>query len=375
MGCWLKRWGLLLGLLFVLTSCSFPGMVATSQQLPKVSMTTPTTTLPPVHFPQDEGAHNDLTEWWYYTGHLAATDSAGKEHTYGFEFVVFQALRSNLPPVYVSHLAISDISRGQFHYDQRRSTEPVPIPDGTSTKGIDVQIGDWSIQGLNGHDHLMATMQDYAINLNLSGEKPAILHNGNGLITYGLGGFSYYYSRTHMNVTGTLQDHGQALRVSGLAWMDHQWGNFLTLGGGGWDWYSIQLKNNTEMMLYFIRDANGNSISAYGGYIDANGQDHLLAASAIKATALAQWTSPATGATYPSGWRLIFNDPQWQGSLTITPLLKNQELVACQSTGNAYWEGAVVIQGQKSSESISGQGYVELTGYANTICNTANGNS
>lgn len=355
---------LMLLLLLVLSSCSFPGVVSSTAQLPVASKTPGTRQLPPVHFPQDEAPHRDLTEWWYYTGHMSAKDAQGTIHTYGFELVIFQALRSDLPPVYASHFAISDITRGEFHYDQRRAIEPnADIPNGTSTSGIHVNAGDWSIQGLNGSDHLSAEMKNYAMQINLLGTKPATLHNGNGLITYGLGGFSYYYSRTRMALSGILVDHNQTLSVTGQAWMDHQWGNFLTLGGGGWDWYSIQLNNNTEMMIYFIRDASGKTISTYVGYIDANAQDHLLAENAIHATVLDHWTSPTTGITYPSGWKLDITDPQLHASLTITPLLKNQELAVLQSTGNIYWEGAVDIQGQSVGQSIQGEGYVELTGY------------
>jgi len=350
-------------LALILSSCTFPGLVSTSEQLPVVSQTTQNSQLPPIHFPQDEGAHNNLTEWWYYTGHMDAMESGGKAHRYGFELVVFQVLRSNFPPVYAAHFAISDVTRGAFHYDQRRLNEPDQKPDGTSTNGIDVHMGDWTIQGLDGRDHLTAAMKDYAINLDLAGVKPATLHNGNGLITYGLAGFSYYYSRTRMAVSGMITDHNQPLRVTGQAWMDHQWGDFLTLAGG-WDWYSIQLNNNTEVMLYFIRDAAGKTLATYVSYIDAGGKDHLLPPEALKATVLGKWTSPKTGITYPSGWRLEINSPQLQTTLTITPQLKDQELAASQSTGNIYWEGAVDIQGQSNHAPVAGEGYVELTGYS-----------
>jgi predicted secreted hydrolase len=357
--------GLLIFLSLMLSSCSVPGIVTTSAQLPVIKTTPQTTALPPVRFPQDEAAHRDLTEWWYYTGHMNAITPGGKAQHYGFELVIFQALRSDLPPVYAAHFAISDVTRGEFHFDQRRLTEPgALIPNGTSTNGINVSIGDWSIQGLNGLDHLSAEMTNYHMHITLRGLKPAILHNGNGLITYGLGGFSYYYSRTRMALSGTLVDHNQPLQVTGEAWMDHQWGNFLALGGGGWDWFSIQLNQNSEMMLYLIRDATGKIISTYVSYIDSNAGDHLLPASALHVNVLAHWQSPATGASYPSGWHLEINNPQLQASLTLTPELKNQELLAYQSTGNSYWEGAVYIQGQSAGEVVQGEGYVELTGYA-----------
>jgi len=350
-------------LVILLSSCGFPGTVSTSAQLPVVSSTPTTVSLPPIRFPQDEAAHRDLTEWWYYTGHMDAVMPGGKLHHYGFELVFFQALRSDLPPFYAAHFAISDITRGEFHFDQRRQIEAgAVIPNGTSTSGIAVHTGDRSIKGVNGLDHLAASMTDYTLHIDLHGLKPPTLHNGNGIITDKLGDFSYYYSRTRMALSGVLIDHNQALQVTGEAWMDHQWGNFLTLGGAGWDWFSMQLNDTTEMMLYLIRDATGRTTSAYIDYIGP--QTYVLPASALKVTVLDHWRSPVTGTNYPSGWRLEINDPQLQASLTLVPELKDQELVVYQSTGNSYWEGAVSIQGQSAGRSVEGEGYVELTGYA-----------
>src|SRR5260221_3266239 len=392
-------------LVILLSSCGFPGIVSTSAQLPVVSSTPTTVSLPPIRFPQDEAAHRDLTEWWYYTGHMDAVMPGGKLHHYGFELVFFQALRSDLPPFYAAHFAISDITRGEFHFDQRRQIEAgAVIPNGSSTSGIAVHIGDWSIKGVNGLDHLAASMKDliptgnalrasdpsqppvmqrfatassqqnppahssgrisstdYTLHIDLHGLKPPTLHNGNAIITDKLGDFSYYYSRTRMALSGILIDHNQALQVTGEAWMDHQWGNFLTLGGAGWDWFSIQLNDTTEMMLYLIRDATGRTTSAYIDYIGP--QSYVLPASALKVTVLDHWRSPVTGTNYPSGWRIEINDPQLQASLTLVPELKDQELVVYQSTGNSYWEGAVSIQGQSAGRSVEGEGYVELTGY------------
>ncbi len=355
----------LLAFVLLLSSCGFPGTVSTSAQLPVVNLTPTATPLPPIRFPQDEAAHRDLTEWWYYTGHMNGAMPGGQVHHYGFELVFFQVLRGDLPPVYAAHFAISDITRGEFHFDQRRLIEPdAVIPDGTSTSGIHVHINDWSINGVNGSDHLAANMTNYALHIDLHGLKSATLHNGHGLITYGLGGFSYYYSRTRMSLSGILVDHNQPLQVSGEAWMDHQWGNFLSLGGGGWDWFSIQLNNNTEMMLYLIRDASGKTISSYVVYIGPQAESFLLPASVLKVTVLNHWRSPVSGANYPSGWRLEIRDAQLQASLTLLPELRDQELVAYQSTGNSYWEGAVSIQGQSAGQIVKGEGYVELTGYA-----------
>ncbi|HXZ04855.1 MAG TPA: lipocalin-like domain-containing protein [Ktedonobacteraceae bacterium] len=355
----------LIVLIVILSSCGFPGVVSTSAQLPTVSVEPTATPLPPIHFPQDEAPHRDLTEWWYYTGHMNATMQGGQVHHYGFELVFFQVLRGDLPPVYAAHFAISDVTRGEFHFDQRRLIEPnAIIPDGTSTSGIDIHIDDWSIKGINGSDQLVAKMNNYALQIHLESLKPATLHNGNGLITYGLGGFSYYYSRTRMSLSGVLIDHNQSFDVNGEAWMDHQWGNFLTMSGGGWDWFSVQLDNDTEMMLYLIRDSTGKIISSYIGYIGAQAESILLPGSALVVTVLNHWKSPVTGADYPSGWRLEITDPKVRALLVLLPELKDQELVVYQSTGNSYWEGAVSIQGDSAGQMVHGEGYVELTGYA-----------
>jgi predicted secreted hydrolase len=347
-----------------LSSCSFPGVVTTNAQLPQISPTA-SATPPPIRFPQDEAPHRDLTEWWYYTGHFNAALPDGQTRHYGFEFVIFQALRSDLPPVYAAHFAITDVTDGQFFYAQRRLTElNAIIPNGTSAAGFNLAVGDWTMQGRNGLDHIAADMSNYALHFTLRALKAPVLHNGNGLISTGLAGFSYYYSYTCMALSGTLIDHGQTLQTTGTAWMDHQWGNFLPQAGGGWDWFSIQLDNNTEMMLYFIRDAAGTTVSTYVSYIDAHAHDTLLPASALHMTVLGHWRSPVTGATYPSGWRLQVSAPSLSLALTLAPELKDQELVVYQSTGNAYWEGAVSIQGESGGQSVRGEGYVELTGYA-----------
>ncbi len=351
----------LLGVL--LAGCGVPGTIAAGGHLPAVPPSPTATPLPPMRFPQDEAPHRYLTEWWYYTGHLSGQDSSGKAHAYGFELVIFQNLRADFPPVYAAHFAISDIMAGAFHYDQRLAQEPqAAIPNGTSSAGFHLALDDWTMQGLNGHDQLQASMKDYQIALNLQASKAPTLHGDHGLISLGLLGFSYYYSRTRMAVTGTVSDHGTIVPVTGLAWMDHQWGNFLTLTGGGWDWYSIQLADETEMMMYFIRDPAGRVTATYATHVDKAGHESVLAAQDFTSRAIGSWESLVTHATYPSGWQVRVKSLAL--SLTLMPLLRDQELVTTATTGVAYWEGAVAIQGQEAGKPINGQGYVELTGYA-----------
>jgi predicted secreted hydrolase len=197
----------------------------------------------PVTFPRDEAPHRDLTEWWYYTGHLFAEDGG----RYGFEFVIFQVVRGDYPVIYVAHMAVTDGPRDRFWHDQRvQRGSQIGRDD-----AIDLDVAGWRLQGALGTDEIVAASDPYGLALRLRATKPPVLHDGIGYFDYGPVGGSYYYSRTRMAVEGVLQDGETARPVRGQAWMDHQWGNFLVVGG--WDWYSLQLDDDTELMLFFTR--------------------------------------------------------------------------------------------------------------------------
>jgi len=346
-----------------------------------------------VRFPQDEAPHDVLAEWWYYTGHLY-TDSIPEEE-FGFEFVFFRGIRGDRPPGYAAHFAVTDVARERFAYDQRqdvalneaaRPAEPStigqtvqPRPAGhvalvAASGGFDLALGDWWMRGLAGRDTLRATMAAdnaprYALDLGLSATRAPALHQGvpplqPGLISFGPAGYSYYYSRTRMDARGTLTVDGMPRQVHGEAWMDHQWGDFLVLGGGGWDWFAANLDDGRDLTFSIIRDDLGRTIIAYGTLVTANGDAVHLPPGSFEIEALDTWSSPRTGVTYPSGWRLRV--PDHGLDVTADPLLRDQELDTRRSTGVVYWEGAVAIRDSGTSTERGkalGRGYVELTGY------------
>lgn len=313
----------------------------------------PQAAYPPVSLPADDAPHDYLTEWWYYTGHLF-TESGER---YGFEFVTFQAVRGTLPVAYVGHFAITDQQRLSFKYDHR-----VTLGSRIGQQdGFDLEVEGWRMRGSNGNDQLSATMADYGIDLTLRSTKPAVLHDEDGLISFGAAGDSYYVTRTRMEVQGWIDDHGERKRVTGLAWFDHQWGNFLVLGGG-WDWLSAQLDDGSDIMVNTVRDDNGVLQLAYGTFVAADGTSRHLPGSAFTLEPRGAWVSPRTGARYPSGWNVRVQDPLLE--LVFDPVLLDQELVTEGTTGQTYWEGQHRVTGWHNGRQVSGWGYVELTGYA-----------
>lgn len=335
------------------------------QPLAPAPVPTPTA-VPAVQFPRDAGAHDVLMEWWYYTGHLHAGEtgtSNGLGREYGFEFTVFQVRRAGAPTGYLAHFAVTDVNGNVFSHEAH-------VQSGDPQTGFDLDVQGWRLTQDSAGDTIEATMQagpgaeqPYSLRLHMRDLKPPALHNG-GYIDYGPPGGSYYYSRTRLAVSGELRAaSGSALPVSGQAWMDHQWGNFV-VAGGGWDWYSLQLDDNTELMLYVLRSATGATTGVYGTQVLADGSVHELGPGAVVAEPTGHWTSPHTNATYPSGWRVSL--PAGHLRLVLSPRLADQELYfpgRSDLTSNVpiYWEGAVSIVGEDGSP--GGQGYVELTGY------------
>jgi putative drug exporter of the RND superfamily len=324
----------------------------------------------PVVLPRDDGPHDRLTEWWYDTGHLVAADG----RRFGFEFVIFRAERGSFPVIWASHLAMTDEAGGRFLYDQRSEVGP-QVDRSVIGAGFDLAIGDdvapgvpmpgvvpWTMTGAGGVDHLAAAGNAFGIDLRLdAGGRPAALHDRDGYVDFGPAGGSYYYSRTRLAASGSVTFDGVALAVTGEAWFDHQWGDFISVGGGGWDWFAVNLDGGTDITLSLVRAADGTYPLVYGTLVQADGTAQHLERDAFTVTPMGTWTSPATGATYPAGWSISV--PAASLTVELRPTVAAQELDTRSTTGVVYWEGSQVVTATRAGQPIGGEAYVELTGY------------
>jgi putative drug exporter of the RND superfamily len=378
-----------LGLLAVLllAACSPGGGVLANPPVVRPSPA-PTATAPPlgadpqpVRLPADDAPHQRLTEWWYYTGHLQASDGA----RYGFEYVIFRAERGDFPVSWAAHLALTDEDGQAFFYAQRSEVGPQVDVRAVLSSGPDAfafaiaggpppaasQVP-WVMRGGDGSDQLAASLSPaeaaaagtpggLGLQLQLRALKPPALHDGDGWIDFGTAGGSYYYSRTRLAAAGQLSLGGHMLQVSGEAWFDHQWGDFIAVGGGGWDWFAVNLADGADLTLSLVRDRDGSYPLVYGTLVRPDGRTVHLAREAFTVSVLGSWTSPRTGARYPAGWRI--DVPGEQLRITLTPTVADQELDTRASTGVVYWEGSQVVRAQRAGQPLGGEAYVELTGY------------
>jgi predicted secreted hydrolase len=330
-------------------------------------------------FPRDHGAHSDFrTEWWYYTGNLSA--SSGER--YGFQLTLFRfqiaepgsektwpqnpsAWRTK--DLFLAHSALSDLETKRFHFDERVARAGAGLAGVTQdNEGTRVFLGNWSTIIEPGGHRLKAQAKEFSLDLSCKALKPLTAHGAGG---YSLKGdrpesASCYYSYTRLEAEGSITLHGTTVPVKGSAWMDHEFSSApLEDNLEGWDWFSLQFEDQTELMLYLLRQKSGrNSASSSGTFVKASGEAVPLSYKDFQVEVLERWKSPRSGATYPSRWRIRVLPLSLE--LSIVPNLSDQELITEKTTRVTYWEGSVMVSGRTGQSSVSGVGYVEMTGYA-----------
>jgi predicted secreted hydrolase len=329
--------------------------------------------LPGYHyeFPRDYFNHPDFqTEWWYYTGNLRSADG----HRFGFELTFFRIgvdrSTSNDSPwdlrdLYLAHLAVSDLDGRRFYQSERMNRAGPGIAGASESQRL-VWNGNWRIQWHGNDQDLQAVDERFTLHFTLHSAKPPVVQGERGVSQKGdgPGRASHYISLTRLITSGQITLKSVAYVVTGTTWMDHEFfTSQLTTDQVGWDWLSIQLEDNTELMLFDIRRKDG-SIDPHssGTFVMADGRNfHLDEHDFSLQPAGTNWTSPATGAVYPLHWKLSI--PKLSINLDVTTRLPSQELTSKSKLIPAYWEGAVQLAGREGAKPIDGLGYLEMTGY------------
>lgn len=311
--------------------------------------------------PADAGPHPARTEWWYYTGHLS-----DGERDWGFQVTIFE-YDLNGYYGYMCHVGLVDEAQGlHLHTDGITLT-----PHTWSDRELGVLNCDFSLDGL-GADRIRGVIPEgaekdghageWVIELQLQPSKRVVPHGGDGIIPMSAaGGTSWYYSFTRLEASGslTLPGRGQ-VAVTGLAWMDHQWGDFDISEFKGWDWWSMQLDDGREIMLFTFRDWEGELVSQAGTLVAPDGSlTQLEGLDAFSITPRRFWQSPHTDGNYPLDWDIRIEDGDW--TLEVLTPIDDQEM---HNLAQNYWEGVTHISGRRGQQPVTGVGFTELTGYA-----------
>jgi predicted secreted hydrolase len=362
-------------------------------------------------FPEDHWARDGYkTEWWYFTGHLES--ESGQAFAYQFTFFRVGLLRERpdvasgwgAKDLIMGHLAMTEmpyglrggspsgegwgalrLRSGQAGARGRKSKSKsaehrfsevlyraVPLLGGFGTypdslvawsRGPAGTDGIWELRW-NGEGFDFSAMDDgLGISLELSTrpEKGLILQGPNGYSRKGEGtsAASQYYSFTRLATKGTVSIDGQVHSVTGQSWMDKEFfTNSMADGQVGWDWFSLQLNDDREVMLYVLRDGEGKVSHARGTLVEADGSAQFLEQDGFVISTTETWVSP-TGDAYPSGWTLRV--PAASLDMTLHPKSEDQENRSTLIPTLRYWEGAVEVRDGEGRE--IGVGFIEMTGY------------
>jgi len=319
-------------------------------------------------FPADHGAHPGFrTEWWYATGWLNLPDGSplGFQSTF---FRVRTGLGEHNPSAFaprqliLAHAAIADLRLGHLRHDQRAGRVALGRA-GFETGQTRVWIDDWRFEQDADRYRARIDGDGFGYDLTLVPDGPPMCNGDAGFSRKAPdpNNASYYYSRPHLKVSGTVTLDGRRQAVTGQAWLDHEWSSeYLPQGAKGWDWVGLNLDDGSALMAFRMRGSDGQALWAAATLRPPGAAPQVLPPAAVTFEPLRHWRSARTGIDYPVEWRLRIG----ARTFLLQPLMDDQELDSRLSTGAVYWEGAVRVT-EDGRE--NGRGYLEMTGYGERI--------
>jgi predicted secreted hydrolase len=325
-------------------------------------------------FPRDDFSHDAFRiEWWYYTGNLKSE----RGRHFGYQLTFFRvglegdspienASKWKVDQIYFAHMTVSDIHEKKFYFFERINRKGIKNA-GAESDRFKIWNSDWSLTADGKKQKIKAQENETGIELNLTPIKNRVFHGENGISIKGSdkGNASHYFSLTRMQTDGSVFIKGKEFKVVGSSWMDREFSsNFLNPSLVGWDWFSFKLDNQTEIMLYQLRQKDGGiDPHSSGTLISADESSQNISKFSISPKS--SWTSEHTGVTYPAIWKI--NLPESDTHLQVTPDFSDQELYNLRSISGSYWEGSVSIKGTMKGKPVTGKGYVELVGYEKAL--------
>ena len=315
-------------------------------------------------FPEDHGPHPGFrNEWWYLTGNVETAEG----RRFGYQVTFFRnalAPPEEPPPgplsawrgndVWMAHAALTDAG-GERHYALERFSRENPGLAGARAEPFEVWLETWRLFSPTGGGpwQLDVETEDFSLALALDPLKQPVLQGENGLSRKSAepGNASYYYSLTRLATQGEVVLAGRAYAVEGLSWLDREWStSALAPDQSGWDWFSLQFDDGSELMYYQLRDRRGDAHPfSRGNRTTPAGAQRAMQPGEVALMPLQSWTSPY-GVDYTTAWRLQHGGDEW----LIRALLEQQLM----DLSVRYWEGAVEVLDADSGVRV-GRGYLE----------------
>lgn len=311
--------------------------------------------------PDDEGSHAPLLglEWWYVVIH-AVGETTGDKYS-----------------ILVTHF------NNEFRFFTVTNVTQQTHKSGTTLGVLNSKHGSLDIKQItqygtdymrnkkDSNGNLVPFEYEFETNhsdMHIKGElkslKPPMMIGGDGYVPIGSSGNSWYYSLSRLEVDAVLTYEGTTERITGLGWMDHQWGEFLVspveLYGvfETYEWFCVQLDNGAEIMIsnIFDRDYNLPYGGKYGGIQYCGPDGNTVPGLTSTFTRTGYWQDPVSKNYMSMGWTL--DAPAINLKLTLTPEFKNQ-MVKFPLNGD-FWEGSIHVTGTLNNVPVTGRAFGEL---------------
>src|ERR1700687_5269065 len=311
-------------------------------------------------FPADHGPHPDFRiEWWYLTANLV--DSTGA--ALGAQWTLFRL--ASRPGAQQEGWANQQIWMGDAavtRADTHRYSEAF-ARGGVGQAGVEAKpflawIDSWEMRGLDQmRDDAIAPLEltasgaDFSYALRLDADRALVLQGDAGYSRKSeRGQASYYFSQPNFKAAGSITIDDKPAEVSGQAWMDREWSSQpLASDQTGWDWFSLHLNSGEKLMLFRLRQADGDNYHS-GNSILSDGKTEQITSADIQMTPMT--FTELKGRKVPTAWRVTIT--RFGLSIECTPL----NAKSWMGTSFPYWEGPIGFGG-----SHAGVGYLEMTGY------------
>ena len=307
-----------------------------------------------VKFPEDEGSHPESgMEWWYLNA--TVSDNAGHQYT---AMLAYFNKKSPRPPLKI--ISIADLDAETFYHEVPNIQELITANPDYAEGGLELRWDDYDrwfrTDQDSYHYSLQAKGDTIGFSFDLNQQKEPLMVGGDGLVEW-VDGSTYYYSLTRLEVDGQIEIQGKIIDVTGIGWMDHQWMD--DMAEKGWQWFSIQLDDETDIICW--------NIVSLDGIVESRDLTMMLADGSIYHTtdielgASDSWVSPDTGQAYGTTWSL--QEPKHDVDLVIKARLPQQEIILLKDVPLyrwQIWEGGITVSGQIDGSPVSGVGYAEL---------------
>jgi len=310
-----------------------------------------------INFKVDESKHNGVVDWWYFNGILKS-----KGATFSYMTCLFKVdpkilkyltklpniAKNRINDFYFSHTVVTNLKTKETEKEiyplvlasQDSFTRPLLFVNYTPlTKYLNYEI-----KKINDTDYIVKAPN---FDLKLQSLKKPLLECNTGLIKY-KHYYTYYYSLTDLKTKGLLRWKNKWYEVEGKSWHDHQWMNKL-YAGEQWDWFSIQLDNNEDIVCARLRANEKDKWHYFATRINKNGKTETT----YNVEFIENEKTTINKRRYTTNWDILI--PKWNLELNAKAVNKSQEM---DFGPIKYWEGPLVYKSKNSK--LKGQGFGEF---------------